>query len=70
MDGASRRQLEHRSQRSSLEAIVRNRFRMGEHAYRVIGGIVLILIVTVAVGILICATLALVGLDCPNARTA
>jgi hypothetical protein len=34
---------------------------------RLINGIVLVLIVAVAVGLLVCATLALVGLDCPNA---
>jgi hypothetical protein len=49
------------------------RWRQTEHharqrVYRLINGIVLILIVTVAVGLLVCATLALVGLDCPNAN--
>jgi hypothetical protein len=48
------------------------RWRQSEHharqrVHRLINGIVLILLVTVAVGLLVCATLALVGLDCPNA---
>jgi hypothetical protein len=48
------------------------RWKQSEHharkrVYRLINGIVLLLIVAVALGLLVCATLALVGLDCPNA---
>jgi hypothetical protein len=47
------------------------RWKQPEHrARRLINGIVLILLVTVAVGLLVCATMALVGLDCPNAAHA
>jgi hypothetical protein len=48
------------------------RWKPSEHharqrVYRLINGIALMLIVAVAVGLLVCATLALVGLDCTNA---
>jgi hypothetical protein len=36
-----------------------------ERAIRLIKGIVLILIVALSIGLLACATIALVGLDCP-----
>jgi hypothetical protein len=52
--------------RSALAGAIRNKLR-AERANRLTEVIVLILIATVAVGVLICATLALVGLDCPNA---
>jgi hypothetical protein len=43
-------------------------WKRSEHrANRLIKGIVLTLIAAVAVGLLVFATLALVGLDCPNA---
>lgn len=67
MNVASWKQFEHRSYRSSqrfsLKATIRNKLRMGERAYRLIKGIALILIAAVAVGIVVSATLALVGTD-------
>lgn len=53
----------HSGQRFALEATARNKLGVGDRAYRLIKGIVLILIVTVAVWILVSATLALVGLN-------
>lgn len=64
MDGASWKELEHLGgQRSSLQGAVRNKLRMGERAHRLIKAIVLIVIVAVAIGLLVFATLALVGLN-------
>lgn len=67
MDAASRSHLEHHSgQRFSLGAIVRNKLGVGDRGYRLIKGIVLIFIVTVAIWILVSAVLALVGLGSPR----
>jgi hypothetical protein len=64
MDAASWKPSEDRArQRSSLERA--KHLRVGVRAIRLIKGIALILIVAVAIGLLICATLALVGLNCP-----
>lgn len=62
MDGASWRQLEYRGPRSSLEEGMQNRLR-AERANRLTEVIALTLIAAAAVGILVSATLALVGTD-------
>jgi hypothetical protein len=64
MDAANWKQSEHRARQwSSLERPIQ--LRMGERAIRLIKGSILILIVAAAIGLLICATFTLVGLDCP-----
>jgi hypothetical protein len=68
MDLASWKQSEHHAHHwASLDAAIQRPVRMGERPNRLIKGIVLILFVAAAVGLLVLATLALVGLDCPNA---
>jgi hypothetical protein len=68
MDLASWKQSEHHAhQWALLEGAIQSPLRMGERPNRLIKGIVLILFVAAAIGLLVFATLALVGLDCPNA---
>jgi hypothetical protein len=69
MDAKSWKPPEHPARQwASLEAATQRPFRMGERPNRLIKGIALILFVAGAVGLLACATLALVGIDCPNAH--
>jgi hypothetical protein len=68
MDLASWKQSEHHARRwASLESAIQRPLRADARPNRMINGIVLILFVAAAVGLLVFATLALVGLDCPNA---
>jgi hypothetical protein len=67
MDLASWKQPEHHARQwASLEAAIQRPLRVGERPNRLIKGIILLLFVAVAVGLLVFATLALVGVDCPN----
>jgi hypothetical protein len=68
MDFASWKQSEHHARVASLEGAAQSELR--ERGIRLLKGIALILFVAVAVGLLACATVALVGLDCPNASHA
>jgi hypothetical protein len=63
MDGASSKRSGLHTGRASLEGAIQSELR--DRDIRLLKGIVLILIVALAIGFLACATLALVGLDCP-----
>jgi hypothetical protein len=69
MDGASLKQSQHHIRGASLEGTTQRiiQSKLHEHAIRLLKEIALLLISAVAIGLLVCATLALVGLPCPNA---
>jgi hypothetical protein len=64
MDFASWKQSEHHARGVSIDGAVQSR------VVALLKGIALVLLVAVAVGLLAYATVALVGLDCPNASHA
>jgi hypothetical protein len=68
MDFASWKQSEHHARWVSPEEAAQSEPR--ERVIRLLKGIALVFCVTVAFGLLACATLALVGIDCPIASHA
>jgi hypothetical protein len=67
MDAANWKQSKHRGRGALLEAAIQRAIQgeLREHAIRLLKGLSLILIVAIAIDLLVFATLALVGLECP-----
>jgi hypothetical protein len=67
MDAANWTQSKQRGRGALLEAAIQRAMQgeLREHAIRLLKGISLIMIVAIAIDLLVFATLALVGLECP-----